>query len=206
MNMSIWHTIGGKELPTDSEVYSECHKIYPSTRAPKKPTILYERDEEEIIYDWMKSRAYLLEQSYAISTLLSISIVPMHPSIRQTWFQSNIAKPVALGERPSYFTSKNQISQKPASEETARVNGFVKPYHGFSSDLGIPDRRFDTIVPILISSNQDIALSLSEIIDEKLRSKLQFLLSIFLDDNEAHSIALRFHSQESAFLKIFQKA
>ncbi len=205
MSLSVWNTIGGQQLSTNTEVYTECHKIFPSRRAPKKPTHIYERDEHEIIYDWMMSRSYLFEQAYAISPLLSMSIVPVHPETRQTWFQSNVVRSVQAGENPTFFEQNTQVSQKGASQETAHVNGFVKPFPRFSSDIGIPDRRFDAIVPICISSNNDIKLALSSLHDDALRSKLHFLLSIFLEDNEAQALALRFHSQGTAHLKIFQK-
>ncbi len=202
MTLSIWQTLGG----TKSEVSGERHTIFPSSKAPKKPTSLYERDEIEDIEKWMMSRAYLLEQAYSITALLSISILPIHPDTRQTWFQSNVVKQLVLGEKPPYFTQESRISQKAANPESMVVHGFLEPYPTFSSDLGLPDHRFKQIVPSLIASKLDIAAHLGDVGDYTLRLKLQRILEIFLEDDEAGSIALRFHSLGTPFLKIFQKA
>ena len=188
-----------------SEVYYTEHQIFPSTRAPReKPTVLYERDLVDELLPWMPVRSYLLEQAYRIDALLSVSLVPKEPQIRQTWYQSHVVKPIPPGTTPPDFTPVELYTATPKTITTEYMCGFVPPFSTYSSSLCSQDPRFDAIDSIFLT-RCDIRYYLAPIPDESLRDKLSLLLHTFLEDAGAKSIALRFHCQGRAYLKRFHK-
>ncbi len=202
----LWRTLYGES--NTPVVHEQSIRVCPSQKAPAKPTMLYERDEEDLRPQWMFLRIEMFEKAYATHDLFTVSIVPKHPEVCQTWYQRRTLSDYQEEKRQDYMfestTNTCAFPQKAQNQPRAQF-GFLKPYPSFSSERYIPDPRFERIDSIRLQHIWDVEQVMREVTNEALKERLTVILSNFLKDDEAKGIGLCFHNHGTGTTKLFHK-
>lgn len=172
-------------------------------------TFIFERNEKVYLSEEEKRawqpRIDILEKAFSIKEIFSISIIPVNPTIAQTWYDRKSVYQINYHNEPrlmdlysdqtNAWRKVDSTSFHPASNPPAPViSGFFTPFPTFSSDLATPqydpDRLPDTVVQGRVFCDLNLNKALSMIENPTLIEKIESVVELFKVDFEAKGVGL----------------
>lgn len=182
--------------------------VYPSSDAPqgKCPVVTMRQQATRLSGKDFSARMRMFDIAYQTNALFTISVKPRDPSLFQLWYQRRCFTRPSPNEALITY-SKSKTSQDPQTIDSNPIKqmGFLKPCETFSSSEYGPDPIFDKISSEVIQSAEDIQETVAGIEDPNLKENVTRILTDFLEDNEAESIALMGHDKGRPFTKLIHK-
>jgi hypothetical protein len=182
--------------------------VYPSSEAPQNqcPVVTMRQQATRLSGKDFSARMRMFDIAYQTNALFTISVKPRDPSLFQLWYQRRcLTRPSPNEALVTY--SKSKTSQNPQAEDSHPIKqmGFLKPCETFSSSEYGPDPIFDKIDSEVIQLTEDIQEIIAGIEDPQLKENVTRILTDFLEDDEAESVALLGHDNGRPFTKLIHK-
>jgi hypothetical protein len=183
----------------------------------KPPFFICENDKEER-EDWLP-RIEMIQQMVAELGIFSLSIIPMDPDVKQTWFCKKVLRreqPVRITtemlahfnmkledipEVPSYPDYQSSSTNTEESNESMdlynppqTLKGFFAPFSGFSSKLARSEFDPEVLPPevkqVNVLKKGEVDRAIEMIRDHSLRQSILRIVASFCEDFHAKSIGL----------------